>query len=431
MRAYYLDRAVDSAGRSRRPEDLAGAARRSAAPAAAATAAARTDRARPQGGEAYVLAASPSPSSVLLVGWLAITAPLSKSLQPIAPPQLTLLAADGTPIARRGAIVDAPVKVSEAARPRGRAVHRDRGPAVLQPLGRRPARRRARRWRNLSTGRRPQGGSTITQQLAKFTFLTPERTLTRKAREALIALLARGVAEQGRDPRALSVERLFRRQRLRPARRLAALLLPQAREPELRAGGDARRAAPGALAARADQQPRAGARRMRLVLRAMVDVGYLTSAEAAALPTPRVDVAARDDLPDRHLFRRLGAARGARLTGDGLCEPDGRTTLDSRLQAPRAARSRAPALGGAQVALVAMRPDGRGRGDDRRHATTRPRPFNRATPGAAPAGLDLQAVRLSRRARAGLRARRPDRGHADRRSAAGRRSNYGGAIRRR
>ena len=50
---------------------------------------------------------------ILLVGWLAITAPLSKSLQPIAPPQLTLLAADGTPIARNGAIVDAPVRVSE------------------------------------------------------------------------------------------------------------------------------------------------------------------------------------------------------------------------------------------------------------------------------------------------------------------------------
>src|SRR5687767_12161471 len=33
---------------------------------------------------------------VLLVAWLAITAPLSKSLQPIAPPQITLLAADGT-----------------------------------------------------------------------------------------------------------------------------------------------------------------------------------------------------------------------------------------------------------------------------------------------------------------------------------------------
>src|SRR5690242_5016677 len=49
---------------------------------------------------------------VLIVLWLAITAPLSKSLQPIAPPQITLLAADGTPIARNGAVVDKPVEIA-------------------------------------------------------------------------------------------------------------------------------------------------------------------------------------------------------------------------------------------------------------------------------------------------------------------------------
>ena len=46
---------------------------------------------------------------VVLIAWLAITAPLSKSLQPLRPPQVTLLAADGTPIARSGAVVDTPV----------------------------------------------------------------------------------------------------------------------------------------------------------------------------------------------------------------------------------------------------------------------------------------------------------------------------------
>ena len=50
---------------------------------------------------------------LLLVGWLALTAPLSKSLEPIAPPQITLLASDGTPIARIGAIVDTPVKTKD------------------------------------------------------------------------------------------------------------------------------------------------------------------------------------------------------------------------------------------------------------------------------------------------------------------------------
>src|SRR3990172_5211456 len=42
--------------------------------------------------------------------------------------------------------------------------------------------------RNLIEGRYAQGASTITQQLAKVLFLTPERTLSRKVREALLAL---------------------------------------------------------------------------------------------------------------------------------------------------------------------------------------------------------------------------------------------------
>jgi penicillin-binding protein 1B len=42
---------------------------------------------------------------------------------------------------------------------------------------------------NVTPGGMKQGGSTLTQQLVKNTFLSPRRTLTRKAQEALIALL--------------------------------------------------------------------------------------------------------------------------------------------------------------------------------------------------------------------------------------------------
>ena len=44
-------------------------------------------------------------------------------------------------------------------------------------------------WANIQAGKTVQGGSTITQQLAKNAFLSPERSLTRKINEAFLALL--------------------------------------------------------------------------------------------------------------------------------------------------------------------------------------------------------------------------------------------------
>src|SRR6187399_918015 len=314
---------------------------------------------------------------VLLVGWLAITAPLSKSLQPIAPPELTLLAADGTPIARNGADVDAPVKVSELPK------------HVIEPFiaiedrrfyshwGVDPRGMARALWSNVTTGR-TQGGSTITQQLAKFTFLTPEQSLTRKAREALIAfwleawlskdeILERYLSnayfgDNVYGLRAASLHYFYRKpENLKPeqAAMLAGLLQ-----------------APSRLAP--TNNPDLAERRMRLVLRAMVDVGYLSQPEADALPTPRVDVRTKNDLPTGTYFADWALPEARRLTGMGYASQTVRTTLDSRLQAAaRRAVERAP-LGGAQVALVAMRPDGEvvamiGGTDYERS------PFNRAT----------------------------------------------------
>ncbi len=289
----------------------------------------------------------------LLVGWLTVTAPLSKSLEPIAPPQVTLLASDGTPIARQGAVVEAPVRV------------RDLPPHVVQAFIAIEDRRFYSHWgidprgiaRAAWTGY--GGGSTITQQLAKFTFLTPEQSLTRKAREALIALWLEGwltkdeilerylsnayFGDNQYGLRAASLHYFYRQpEKLRPeqAAMLAGLLQAPSRFAPTKHYDKARK-------------------RMELVIGSMVDEGYLTRAEADALPDPRIDVRTRDDnLPTGTYF----ADWALPLAREGIDATYSRqtltTTLDSRLQA-LASRvvARAP-LGGAQVALVAMRRNG-------------------------------------------------------------------------
>ena len=78
-------------------------------------------------------------------------------------------------------------------RPRGAAdrpaalsaqgLRRDRGPAVLLPIGVDPLGWRARFFRDIVGRGAVEGGSTLTQQLAKNLFLTQERTLSREIEE--------------------------------------------------------------------------------------------------------------------------------------------------------------------------------------------------------------------------------------------------------
>ena len=67
--------------------------------------------------------------------------------------------------------------------------HRHRGLRVLPPRRRRSeGASSAPRSRTSSRGRRSQGASTLTQQLAKQVFLTPEKTFRRKINEAFLAV---------------------------------------------------------------------------------------------------------------------------------------------------------------------------------------------------------------------------------------------------
>ncbi|PEQ13814.1 penicillin-binding protein [Novosphingobium sp. PC22D] len=314
---------------------------------------------------------------IVIIGWLAITAPLSKSLEPIEPPQITLLAADGTPIARKGADIEAPVRISELPPHVKEAFIAIEDRRFYDHWGVDPYGIARALWSNLTTDR-TQGGSTITQQLAKFTFLTPERSVTRKAREVLIAfwleawlskdeILERYLSnayfgDNTYGLRAASMHYFYRRpENLKPGQ--AAMLAGLMQAPS--------RYAPTSNFDLAEA-------RMRTVLQAMADAGYMTQAEAHDTPTPVLDVRNKRELPTGTYFADWALPEARKLAEGGYVRSTLTTTLDARLQAAARDAIARYRPKGAQAALVAMRRNGEVvamvGGTD--YAKT---PFNRAT----------------------------------------------------
>ena len=295
--------------------------------------------------------------AVMLV-WLVITAPLSRALEPLADPALLLLSEDGRPIALRGAIKEAPVDV-----------------AKLDPLT--PAafvsiedRRFYRHWgidprgigramvANMRGGGVRQGGSTITQQLAKTSFLSGDRTMKRKAQEVIIAFwLEAWLSKEEILSRYLSSvyfgdgvyglraasKHYFQRDPERLTLAQSAMLAGLVQAPS--------RLAPTRHLAAAQK-------RSRLVLGAMADTGKI-SERRARITTPARPVRQEAKLPAGTYFADWVAPSASAAFESDFGQVKVRTTLDRDLQRLAVRAITRARVGDAQAALVAMRPDGR------------------------------------------------------------------------
>jgi penicillin-binding protein 1A len=232
-----------------------------------------------------------------------------------------------------------------------------------------------------------EGGSTITQQLAKNLFLTPERSFARKIRETLLALWLEheftknqileiylnrvylGAGTYGVDAAAHRYfDKSARQVSLYEAAAIAGLLKAPTRFSPAR-------------------DPDEAAKRTDQVLANMVDAGYITPAQSAAAEKERAQLALAGRVrPGNHYF----ADWVYELTGDYVAAQGRdlvvRTTLDPRMQAEAEAAVDASLDkdGGkdrvTQSALVAMSPDGAVRAmvGGRDYAESQ---FNRATQG--------------------------------------------------
>ena len=295
---------------------------------------------------------------VLSILWLAVTAPLSRSLQPNAPPSIALESSDGQLIARTGANIGKPVSIKDLPPKVPEAFIAIEDRRFYSHWGIDPRGIARAMWRNLRAGGVRQGGSTITQQLAKGAFLNADRTAGRKLREVLIAfwleawltkdqILERYLSNVyfgdnvyglraaahhyfNREPEKLTVPQ---------AAMLAAVLK-----------------APSRLAPTANLE---GAQdRAALVMQAMVEAGFLTAAERAALLPAHLNVQPVPQSTSGTYFSDWVLNQARDRAGGVYSQQVITTTLDSNIQNFAARAVRRAALGKAQVAVVVMKPDG-------------------------------------------------------------------------
>ena len=246
-------------------------------------------------------------------------------------------------------------------------------------------------YENSVAGHVVQGGSTITQQLAKNLFLTPARTFDRKIQEVLLALylesryskdqiltlyLNRVYFGAGVYGIEAAAERFFGK----PASRLtlteAAMLAGSVKAPaRYNPLSDA-----DASMARAD-----------MVLAAMEDCGFVTAAQEADARDTRPRVVRKTGTPGSGYFADWVIAQLPDLIGDVSGPVIVRTTFDLDLQA-KAERAVAQGLAqegsklnASEAALVALSPGGAVRAmvGGRDYAQS---PFNRATDGSRQPG---------------------------------------------
>ena len=298
----------------------------------------------------------------LLVAWAAWKLPLDRALAPLPEPTLVLLDADGQPFARRGAYKEAPVSVRDLPLHTVQAVLAIEDRRFLRHRGVDPLAIARAAWHDIRVGAPEQGGSTITQQLAKTAFLDSERTLRRKLQEAAIAMWLEARLDKD-EILSRYLSSIYFGDGVYGLRAAARHYFDKApaqldlAESALLAGLVK---APSRLAPTHD--PDASWQRAQVVLQAMVDAGFLDEAQARAVRPARL-APGRAALPVGTYFADWVAPQAREAFDADYGEVPVRTTLDSRMQAT-AEKLIAQALDGAgaggptQAAFVAMRPDG-------------------------------------------------------------------------
>ncbi len=248
------------------------------------------------------------------------------------PPSMVFLDKDGAVLATRGPHIGHPVKLGDLPDyvPKAFLAIEDQKFFDHHGIDRRALVRAA--ISNLRAGHTVQGGSTITQQLVKQLFLTPEQTIRRKVQEMWLAtrlekrlgkvqILQLYLNRTYLGDGAYGIEAAAQRYFSKPA---AALTLPEA---ALLA------ALPKAPSRLAPNQNRAAAQaRANLVLKAMRKAGFITAEQAreALAHPPKLHLPPAD--ADYGYVYDMAAREAAALVGGKSAHLVITTTIDRKVQ---------------------------------------------------------------------------------------------------
>lgn len=212
---------------------------------------------------------------------------------------------------------------------------------------------------NVKSGRRRQGASTITQQLARTVFLNNNRTFDRKIKEIIIAMALEWKFSKNQilelylnkvyfGGGAYGIDAASRKFFAHPGTQMS---LPEA---AIIAGLVK---APSHYSPTADAQ--AAVDRASVVLDVMEDAGAITSTEHAAVHLDRVKMAAEPAQNSVRYFTDWALPQLDTLIGTDNTEPvEVWTTLDPKMQSAATGAVAANAPKGAQGALVSLDRDG-------------------------------------------------------------------------
>ncbi|OYQ31309.1 hypothetical protein CHU93_04190 [Sandarakinorhabdus cyanobacteriorum] len=300
---------------------------------------------------------------VALLAWLVATAPLDRALEPAKQPSLIITDMNGKAIARRGDYKEEPVTIAQlpAHVPAAFIAIEDR--RFREHWGVDPIGILRALVTNAQAGGVRQGGSTLTQQLAKTSFLSSERSIKRKLQEVIIALYLE--ARLSKDEILQNyLSSVYFGDGAYGIRAAARTYFDKAPE-ELDLGEAAMLAglvqAPSRLAPSRHLED--ARERAAQVIAAMVDTGAITKAQAAAA-RPAEYRPGRKNLPTGSYFADWVLPQAREATEADYGEIVVKTTLDPRLQKLAEQMildglARARGLNVNQAALVAMRLDGR------------------------------------------------------------------------